>query len=257
MSAAPHLLIVEDSPALLEGLVEVLTDEGYLVEMAASGTQALALCEQHTFDLLMVDVMLGDMTGFDLAHTLRRRHAQTMPIVFITGQQEKDVLLEALQLGAADFVLKPFEIQELLLRVRNALDRVTRQRRANPHTGLPNDDASLTHAERVKQSDPTLVTVRVQVEPLADYAQRYGVLARSRLLLRVGQLLAQALDDAGQPTDFLGHADATTFLIVCAAERLPMITDRVMALFEQQRATFTTADPDADLLPLTLQIEPV
>lgn len=257
MSAAPHLLIVEDSPALLEGLVEVLTDEGYHVAMAASGTQALNLCEQHAFDLLMVDVMLGDMTGFDLAHMLRQRRAQTMPIIFITGQQDKDVLLEALQLGAADFVLKPFEIQELLLRVRNALDRVTRQRLANPHTGLLNDDASLAQADRARQADPTLVSVRVQVEPLADYAQRYGVLARSRLLLRVGQLLAQALDDAGQPTDFLGHADATSFLIVCAAERLPMITERVMTLFEQRRATFYAAAPDNDLHPLVLTFETV
>jgi DNA-binding response OmpR family regulator len=122
VSAPARILVVEDEPNVGRTLTERLVAEGYTIDWARSAAEALNLSGGPAFDLALLDVGLPDQSGFDLAATLRRRHPKTA-IVFLTAFGTPDDRVRGLELGAEDYIVKPFHYKELLLRIENALRR--------------------------------------------------------------------------------------------------------------------------------------
>ena len=120
---APHLLLVDDDRRIRDLLSRFLAHEGYRVTTAMSASDARAKLQSLHFDLLILDVMMPGETGFDLARFIRT--SSTVPIVMLTARHEAESRIEGLQIGADDYVAKPFEPRELLLRIGNILKRAT------------------------------------------------------------------------------------------------------------------------------------
>ncbi|WP_316174342.1 response regulator transcription factor [Bradyrhizobium sp. SZCCHNRI1073] len=118
---APHLLLVDDDRRIRDLLSRFLRGEGYRVTTAASASDARAKLTGLHFDLLILDVMMPGESGFDLARFIRTQ--SSVPIVMLTARAEPESRIEGLQLGADDYVAKPFEPRELALRVGNILKR--------------------------------------------------------------------------------------------------------------------------------------
>jgi two-component system phosphate regulon response regulator OmpR len=118
---APHLLLVDDDRRIRDLLSRFLAGEGYRVSTAESAAEARAKLDGLTFDLLILDVMMPGETGFDLARSIRV--TSTVPILMLTARDEKEARIEGLELGADDYVAKPFEPRELSLRIANILKR--------------------------------------------------------------------------------------------------------------------------------------
>lgn len=118
---APHLLLVDDDRRIRDLLSRFLASEGYRVTTAQSVRDARAKLAGLHFDLLILDVMMPGETGFDLARSIRTH--SDVPIVMLTARHEAESRIEGLQLGADDYVAKPFEPRELLLRICNILKR--------------------------------------------------------------------------------------------------------------------------------------
>ncbi|MDF3811529.1 MULTISPECIES: response regulator transcription factor [Rhodopseudomonas] len=129
---APHLLLVDDDRRIRDLLSRFLAGEGYRVTTAKDARSARAKLSGLDFDLLILDVMMPGETGFDLARAIRAN--STVPIVMLTARHEADARIEGLQLGADDYVAKPFEPRELLLRIANILKRTTPQPAAKPES---------------------------------------------------------------------------------------------------------------------------
>ncbi|MDQ8204927.1 response regulator transcription factor [Pelagicoccus sp. SDUM812003] len=118
----PKILIVEDDEALARGLCDNFACEGYEVAYAADGTTGLDLLLDQGADLVLLDVMLPGIDGFSICETARREGC-SMPILMLTAKgQERDVV-KGLELGADDYVVKPFSVKELIARVRAFLRR--------------------------------------------------------------------------------------------------------------------------------------
>lgn len=117
-----EILLVEDDPALLAGMLINLQTEGYAVTAAPRGQLALTQCENRKFDLIILDLMLPDIDGLSIVRTLRRR-GDTTPILILSARSDTDVKVEGLQSGADDYMTKPFELMELLARVQAILRR--------------------------------------------------------------------------------------------------------------------------------------
>jgi two-component system alkaline phosphatase synthesis response regulator PhoP len=122
MSTAVRILVVEDEPNVGRTLTERLAAEGYNIEWAHNASEALTASSGPAFDLALLDVGLPDQSGFDLAATLRERHPRTA-IVFLTAFGTPEDRVRGLELGAEDYIVKPFHYKELLLRIENALRR--------------------------------------------------------------------------------------------------------------------------------------
>ena len=118
---APHLLLVDDDRRIRDLLSRFLASEGYRVTTAASAGDARSKLMGLHFDLLILDVMMPGETGFDLARFIRT--SSSVPIVMLTARHEAEARIEGLQIGADDYVAKPFEPRELALRINNILKR--------------------------------------------------------------------------------------------------------------------------------------
>jgi len=122
MITPAEILLVEDDPALLAGMLLNLQTEGYLITAAPRGKLALTQCESRKFDLIILDLMLPDIEGLEIIRTLRGRGDLT-PILILSARGDVDVKVQGLQAGADDYMTKPFELLELLARVTAILRR--------------------------------------------------------------------------------------------------------------------------------------
>jgi two-component system phosphate regulon response regulator OmpR len=118
---APHLLLVDDDRRIRDLLSRFLCGEGYRVTTAMSAKAARAKLLGLHFDMLILDVMMPGETGFDLARFIRK--SSSVPIIMLTARHEAESRIEGLQIGADDYVAKPFEPRELVLRIGNILKR--------------------------------------------------------------------------------------------------------------------------------------
>ncbi|QDH71580.1 hybrid sensor histidine kinase/response regulator [Marilutibacter alkalisoli] len=131
-----RILVVDDQAANLRVVSALLTRHGYEVALASSGDEALALCGEADFDLMLLDVMMPSMDGFEVMAVLREAHTR-IPVIFVTAAHDRDLLLRAFDAGVVDYVTKPFLPEELLARVNahiglkltvDRLERVARER---------------------------------------------------------------------------------------------------------------------------------
>jgi DNA-binding response OmpR family regulator len=116
------ILLVEDEETLAVGLEFNLVEEGYLVEWAKDGREAVSLFESDNFDMIILDIMLPYIDGFEIAKIVRKANPQ-MPILMLTARTSKGDMVKGLELGADDYITKPFHLKELLLRVKGMLKR--------------------------------------------------------------------------------------------------------------------------------------
>ncbi len=117
-----RILVVEDDPGIGELVCEDLRDQGYAVDWAQDGDEALSLSESFPYDLLVLDIMLPGVDGFTIAKTLRLKK-QTVPILMLTARDGIEDRVKGLELGADDYLVKPFHLKELRARVRALLRR--------------------------------------------------------------------------------------------------------------------------------------
>lgn len=118
-----NILIADDIPANLSLLSGLLKKEGYNVLIATSGDKAIDLTKIHQPDLLLLDIMMPIVTGLDVCKILKSDpQTQNIPIIFVTSKQEQDELIKGFELGASDYITKPYNHKELLLRVKNHLE---------------------------------------------------------------------------------------------------------------------------------------
>ena len=120
-----RILIVDDEEDLCEILQFNLEGEGFQAEVANSAEEALEK-DLKSFHLILLDVMMGEMSGFRFAQLLRREHKLDVPIIFITAKTAEDELLTGFSLGADDYITKPFSVKEVMVRVRAVLQRSDR-----------------------------------------------------------------------------------------------------------------------------------
>ena len=116
------ILLVEDEETLAVGLDYNLRDEGYLVDWAKDGRQALEFYSSNKYDLIILDIMLPYYDGFEIAEIVRAKSPQ-MPILMLTARTSAEDKVKGLERGADDYMTKPFHLQELLLRVKGMLKR--------------------------------------------------------------------------------------------------------------------------------------
>jgi two-component system alkaline phosphatase synthesis response regulator PhoP len=117
-----HILIVEDEPAIHLGLSDVFVYHGYEVTVAEDGAAGLALGESGAYDLILLDIMLPKMNGFEVCERIREQEPE-QPIIMLTARVSDNDIVQGLRLGADDYIAKPFSVEQLVLRVAAVLRR--------------------------------------------------------------------------------------------------------------------------------------
>jgi DNA-binding response OmpR family regulator len=180
----PRVLLVEDEPTLAEGLAEALRFQGYECDVAGDGPTGLAMARRGPYDVMLLDIMLPELSGFEVMEALRAEGSK-IPTIMLTAKGAEDDKVRGLKLGADDYVTKPFAIRELVARV-GAQVRRTRMDRGDGDTfeidGMRFDLGRL-HAHRGDTEVP--LTPR-EGEILSHLRAREGnVVTRDEFLLEV------------------------------------------------------------------------
>jgi two-component system catabolic regulation response regulator CreB len=193
-----RVLVVEDEPSIAETIWYALRTEGFEVSDAATGGDALAKLASESFDCLILDVGLPDMSGFDVCRTLRQ--SSSVPILFLTARDGEIDRIVGLELGADDYVAKPFSPRELAARVRAILRRTNGNTLNNANTA-PNPPPGTTTLDH----DPLRKVIRCAGQSLDLSRNEYHLLLAlmknpGRVLTR-DQLMDLAWQDPGTASD--------------------------------------------------------
>ena len=254
-----RILIVEDDFDISNMLRIFFTGQGYHVDVAARGNDALELCRKKLPDLIVLDIMLPDMNGYEVSKVMRTTtRTSQIPIIFLTEKDERSDRIAGLELGADDYITKPFDIEELKLRVRTAINTYKRHNMTDPITGLPSSRLIEDQLRNLMRSnDWTYLQIGIDhIEPFSD---EYGFLARDEVLRFTTLLLNEVDDELGTLDDFIGHATSNTFVLVTMADKLPTIIDELRQRFDEgilshysfiDREQGGIMQPDGQLVPL-------
>ncbi len=228
-----NLLVVEDDLDIAEMLRAYLHVQGYNVVTANWGEDGVRLAQSDPPDLVILDIRLPDIDGFEVARRLRQqRRTQDIPIIFLTERRERKDRLMGLGFEAEDYITKPFDVQELRLRVRNVLLRNRQTTLTNPVTGLPEGNLVDTHLnECLKRQNWAILAVTLR--NLEKFRDLYGFLASDDLLCAMVLILQNTLHEIGAPEDFLGQVGATEFVLIVAPENLVQFKYLIRKRIEQ------------------------
>ena len=227
------LLVVEDDVDVADMLNAYFRVQGYEVFTVNWGEDAIRTCRTSRPDLVILDIRLPDIDGYEVARRLRsNRRTSDIPIIFLTEKRDRSDRLKGFELGADDYITKPFDIQELRLRVRNALRRVTEGPLTNPITGLaegPLVDERLT--ECLDRTDWAILIVNL--ENLDAFREAYGFVASDDVQRAVSLMISNAVRDVSSPSDFIGQINPTQFVLVTIPTNLPGLVIRISSRLEQ------------------------
>ena len=171
--AEPHLLVVDDDLRLRDLLRRYLADNGFRVTGAADAAEARAQLASFAFDLVVLDVMMPGETGLALTRALRARAEPRVPVLLLTAMGEPEDRVNGLEQGADDYLAKPFEPRELVLRIRNILQRRPSAAQAAGEVRFGNFRFDLARAELLRGGDTVHLTT-VETGLLSILAQQAG-----------------------------------------------------------------------------------
>jgi PleD family two-component response regulator len=214
------MLIVEDDFDISNMLRIYFQSHGYEVAVAQRGEDALAMCRKQLPHIIVLDIMLPDMDGYDVCRELRSNlRTSHVPIIFLTQKDERSDKIHGLELGADDYITKPFDLEELKLRVKSAISRATVQSLTNPTTGLPGGRLIEDQLRQLMKRDGWGI-LYVGLQGFDAFTEVYGFVAGEEVLRFMAMILGQTVDSAGTHNDFIGHVGGDDFIVITDDRKL-------------------------------------
>ena len=232
-----RILVVEDDFDIANILRIYFTGQGFEVNVAPRGGEALAICRQNLPHLIVLDIMLPDMDGYAVCRELRTTtRTSHIPIIFLTQKDERSDKIAGLELGADDYITKPFDIEELKLRVTNAITRQARENHTDPRTGLPSGQLIEEYLRRIIRT-PDWALLDCRINHFDRFKDVYGFIAGDEVLRFTALLLGEVIDEVGTPNDFIGHPGGDNFIVITTTANAAKVRERIKERFREEVVT--------------------
>ena len=228
------LLVVDDDPFIARLLEIELKAAGYDVRVASDGEQALTAAQERPPQLVLADVMMPNMDGFELTRRLRQDpRTATVSVIMLTARGLSADKLEGFAIGADDYIVKPFDTPELLARIRGVLNRASDTRSLSPMTGLAGNIAIEDEIERrVAAADPFAV-LYVDLDRFKSYNDRYGFLRGDEAIRETARVIGEAAAQVVGAETFVGHAGGDDFVVVVPPEQATATAQQIVQMFDE------------------------
>ena len=231
----PKILITEDEPNLREILRLQLEKAGYDVIEACNGQEALDIAPRELPDLILLDVMMPVMDGYETCRKLRALFAtRFIPIIMLTAKTSEADKVLGLEGGANDYVTKPWPVRELMLRVRNVLDWSEQQRSASPLTGLPGNASIGAEISRRLGVGQAFSLLQLDIDHFKSFNDLYGYSRGDVAIRTLAHVLVDAAQRFGGAASFVGHIGGDDFIVVTDPEFAEELAEEVIAQFDRQ-----------------------
>jgi PleD family two-component response regulator len=232
-----RLLVVEDDVDIGNMLKIYFSGMDFDVDVAVRGSEALEKTKQVLPHLIVLDIMLPDIDGYVVCRNLRMNmRTSHIPVIFLTQRDERSDKLQGLELGADDYITKPFDIEELKLRVQGAIKRSERESLTDPRSGRPAGRLIEEQLRRIiRERGWALLDAGIKnFEPFKDV---YGFVAGDDVLRFTSMLIGEVVDELGNTSDFIGHAGGDNFIIITSEDKASAIKSRLKERFDQEVQT--------------------
>jgi len=232
-----RLLVVEDDIDIGNMLKIYFSGMEFEVDVAVRGSEALEKTKQVLPNLIVLDIMLPDIDGYEVCRSLRTNmRTSHIPVIFLTQRDERSDKLQGLELGADDYITKPFDIEELKLRVQGAIKRSERESLTDPRSGRPAGRLIEDHLRRIiREKGWALLDARVN--NFESFKDVYGFVAGDDVLRFTSMLIGEVVDEMGTMTDFIGHAGGDNFIVITKEEKAEVMKARLKERFDNEVLT--------------------
>lgn len=248
-----RILVVEDEFDISNMLRIYFSGQGYTVEVAGKGGDALSATRKQLPNLIVLDINLPDMSGYDVCRELRTTtRTSHIPIIFLTQKDERSDKIAGLELGADDYVTKPFDIEELKLRVQNAITAAQRQKQVNPISNLPTGTLIEDHLRGLMRGDKQWAYVDIKISDFEAFSEVYGWAAGDEVIRFCALLLGEVIDKQGTADDYVGHPGRDNFVVITHADDPQALADLLADRFAneiKQHYSFIDRERDYMLVP--------
>ena len=230
--SAPRILIAEDEHHLREVLRFQLEAAGFEVVAAEDGQQAVDLALEKLPDVVLCDVMMPYLDGFEVTRRLRAAYAtRHIPIILLTAKAEAEDKVQGLQGGANDYVTKPWQHRELVLRLRNVLEWSRQQRSASPLTGLPGNLSINEEVERRLAKGEPFAFLQLDIDFFKAFNDRYGYARGDQAIQSVARILVDVVNAHGDGS-FVGHIGGDDFVVLTRPEISEAVGREILQAFD-------------------------
>ena len=232
-----RVLVVEDDSDISNMLQLYFKSQGYEVHVAPRGGVALEMTRQKMPNVIVLDIMLPDIDGYEVCRQLRTNlRTSHIPIIFLTQKDERSDKIHGLELGADDYITKPFDVEELRLRVRNTIKSAEVASLTSPSTGLASGRLIEQQLrELLRKSDWGILYIGIN--GLDAFNEAYGFVAGEEVLRFTGMLLNDVIDAAGTADDFIGHIGGDDFIVISRQELIAPLRAEIVTRFNDNVGT--------------------
>lgn len=239
-----RILIADDEKSVRQLLELVLQGQGYEVIAANNGDELVRLAQEFTPDLVLVDLMMPGLDGYEAIRQMRNdTRTAHIPMIILTARSAPNDVVTGFETGADDYITKPFNIPELLARIKGQLRRAAQQPVRNPLTGLAGNILLTEELKfRLKRGDP-FALLYIDMDNFKAFNDTYGFARGDRVIRLLADVASAAVRDHGTSTDFIGHIGGDDFTILTALKDIEQFCLQLIQVFDTQvRALYDPAD---------------
>jgi diguanylate cyclase (GGDEF)-like protein len=228
-----HILVVEDEATLRTMLKLQLERAGYRVRTAGDGEEALRLIQEELPDLVLLDVIMPRLDGYEVCHRIKSRMpTANVPVIMLTSRGDSEDKIRGLRGGANDYVTKPYKAGELLERVRNMLSWSLLQREANPLTGLPGNVAIENDVRCRLRAGELFCFMYLDIDNFKAFNDYYSFRKGDEAIRLTASILVSALSLEGRGEGFVGHVGGDDFVLISKLEHAEAIAAAILQEFD-------------------------
>lgn len=230
-----RVLVVDDEPSILEIITFMLENEGYIVANAATGSAALEKVVSFRPDLILLDVMLPETDGIEVARNLKNNfRTRHIPIIMVSAKRDIEDKVLGMEIGADDYVTKPFSREELLARVKMVLRRTRDQLDRNPLTGLPGNIYIEVETRKLMKSGEHFNMLYVDIDNFKPFNDYYGYDQGDVAIEILRDVILNTVEKLGTSMDIVAHIGGDDFIIITFSDSTEKIADEIINGFSRQ-----------------------
>jgi diguanylate cyclase (GGDEF)-like protein len=238
-----RILIADDEQAVRQLLEVVFTSQGYEVLIAQNGDQLVRMAQERVPDLVLVDLMMPHLDGYEAIRQLRNdTRTAHLPMIILTAKSTPDDVVTGFETGADDYITKPFNIPELLARIKGHLRRAAQRPVRNPLTDLPGNILITEELKyRLKQPEP-FAFLYVDLDNFKAFNDTYGPARGDRVIRLLADVLLERVQAHGAGGDFIGHIGGDDFVVMTTPAVLDTLCQYIIDAFDQRVRTLYDAE---------------
>lgn len=228
-----RILVVDDDPDILQFVRLNLELDGFAVDLAGGGREALEKAAASPPDLMLLDVMMPEIDGLTVLRRLRSDPGTSnIPVIVLTARSLAEDRVKGLDLGADDYITKPFDLEELIARVRTVLRRSQQMRDLSPLTGLPGNFRITAKLEEVIDQGEEIAVIHADLDNFKAFNDHYGFMRGDTVIKFTAKVLLDAAEKTGDHLGFVGHVGGDDFVAVVSSENMKPFCDEVVVRFD-------------------------